>query len=41
MAKLRDELKFNDLPALVRQMDQDAAQARRLLTVSENAGAMV
>ena len=41
VAKLRDELKFNDLPALVRQMDQDAAQARRLLTASENAGAMV
>ncbi|HEU0153315.1 MAG TPA: bifunctional riboflavin kinase/FAD synthetase [Arenimonas sp.] len=31
VAKLRDEEKFNDLPALVRQMDQDAAQARRVL----------
>jgi riboflavin kinase / FMN adenylyltransferase len=31
VAKLRDELKFDDLPALVAQMDLDAAQARRLL----------
>jgi riboflavin kinase/FMN adenylyltransferase len=31
VAKLRDEEKFNDLPALVRQMDLDAAQARRVL----------
>jgi riboflavin kinase/FMN adenylyltransferase len=29
--KLRDEEKFDDLPALVRQMDLDAAQARRVL----------
>jgi riboflavin kinase/FMN adenylyltransferase len=29
--KLRDEEKFDDLPALVRQMDLDAAQARRAL----------
>ncbi|HEX4853907.1 bifunctional riboflavin kinase/FAD synthetase [Arenimonas sp.] len=31
VAKLRDEEKFNDLPALVRQMDRDSAQARRVL----------
>lgn len=31
VAKLRDEEKFDDLPALVRQMDLDAAQARRML----------
>lgn len=31
VAKLRDEEKFDDLPALVRQMDLDAAQARRVL----------
>jgi len=31
VAKLRDEEKFEDLPALVRQMDVDAAQARRIL----------
>lgn len=31
VAKLRDEEKFNDLPALVRQMDLDSAQARRAL----------
>lgn len=31
VAKLRDEVKFDDLPALVRQMDLDAAQARRVL----------
>lgn len=31
VAKLRDEEKFDDLPALVRQMDLDAAQARRAL----------
>ena len=31
VAKLRDEEKFDDLPALVRQMDRDAAQARRVL----------
>lgn len=31
VAKLRDEVKFDDLPALVRQMDVDAAQARRIL----------
>jgi riboflavin kinase/FMN adenylyltransferase len=29
--KLRDEERFDDLPALVRQMDKDAAQARRIL----------
>lgn len=31
VAKLRDERKFPDLPALVAQMDHDAQQARRLL----------
>ena len=31
VARLRDEEKFPDLPALVAQMDRDAAQARRLL----------
>lgn len=32
VAWLRDEEKFDDLPALVAQMDRDAAQARELLT---------
>jgi riboflavin kinase / FMN adenylyltransferase len=32
VARLRDELKFDDLPALVAQMDRDAAQAREILT---------
>ena len=32
VAKLRDEEKFPDLPALVAQMDQDAARARAVLT---------
>jgi riboflavin kinase/FMN adenylyltransferase len=31
VAKLRDEAKFPDLPALVAQMHDDAAQARRIL----------
>jgi riboflavin kinase/FMN adenylyltransferase len=31
VAKLRDEEKFDDLPALVRQMDADAQQARKRL----------
>ena len=31
VAKLRDEEKFDDLPALVRQMDLDSEQARRVL----------
>jgi len=31
VAKLRDEMKFDDLPALVRQMDEDAARAREAL----------
>ena len=40
VAKLRDEVKFDDLPALVRQMDMDAAQARRILARdTETAGA--
>ncbi len=33
VARLRDELKFPDLPALVAQMDRDAAEARALLAV--------
>ncbi|MGI8561771.1 MAG: bifunctional riboflavin kinase/FAD synthetase [Luteimonas sp.] len=32
VARLRDEEKFDDLPALVAQMDRDAAQAREILT---------
>ena len=40
VAKLRDEEKFDDLPALVRQMDVDAEQARRRLRQdSETTGA--
>jgi riboflavin kinase/FMN adenylyltransferase len=31
VARLRDEMKFDDLPALVRQMDMDAQQARNIL----------
>lgn len=31
VAKLRDELKFDGLPALVEQMDRDAAEARAIL----------
>jgi riboflavin kinase/FMN adenylyltransferase len=31
VARLRDELKFDDLPALVAQMHRDAAQARAIL----------
>jgi riboflavin kinase / FMN adenylyltransferase len=31
VAKLRDEVRFSDFPALVAQMDRDAAQARALL----------
>ena len=31
VAKLRDEEKFDDLPSLVRQMDRDAQEARRVL----------
>ncbi|KAB2901966.1 MAG: bifunctional riboflavin kinase/FAD synthetase [Dokdonella sp.] len=31
VAKLRDERKFDDLPAMVRQIERDAAQARELL----------
>lgn len=33
VARLRDEEKFADLPTLVAQMDRDAAQARRLLSL--------
>lgn len=32
VAKLRDELKFSDLPALTAQMHRDAAQAREILS---------
>ncbi|MGV8960662.1 MAG: bifunctional riboflavin kinase/FAD synthetase [Stenotrophomonas sp.] len=32
VAKLRDEEKFNDLPALTAQMQRDAEQARRILS---------
>ncbi|MDH5824168.1 bifunctional riboflavin kinase/FAD synthetase [Luteimonas sp. RD2P54] len=38
VARLRDEEKFHDLPALVAQMDRDAAQARRLLVDGRAAG---
>jgi riboflavin kinase/FMN adenylyltransferase len=31
VAKLRDELKFDSLPALIVQMDDDARRARALL----------
>lgn len=41
VAKLRDEEKFDDLPALVRQMDHDSEQARRVLRHDrENSGAL-
>ena len=41
VAKLRDEVKFDDLPALVRQMDLDSAQARDALRLdTEERGAM-
>jgi len=33
VAKLRDEAKFDDLDAMVRQIDRDAAQAREILTL--------
>lgn len=36
VAKLRDELKFDGLPALVAQMDRDSAEARRLLAPSQD-----
>jgi riboflavin kinase/FMN adenylyltransferase len=36
VAKLRDEEKFDDLPALVRQMNLDAVQARKLLRQDRN-----
>ncbi|MBA4284908.1 MAG: bifunctional riboflavin kinase/FAD synthetase, partial [Xanthomonadaceae bacterium] len=38
VAKLRDELKFDDLPALIEQMDRDSAQARAILTGRPHAG---
>lgn len=41
VAKLRGEEKFDDLPALVRQMDLDSAQARRILRHDrQNSGVM-
>ncbi len=36
VAKLRDEAKFPDLPALTAQMHRDAAQARAILAVAAN-----
>lgn len=36
VAKLRDELKFPDLPSLTEQMHRDAAQARALLSAQAN-----
>jgi riboflavin kinase/FMN adenylyltransferase len=39
VAKLRDEEKFPDLPALVEQMDRDARQARDMLSAPEQAPA--
>lgn len=36
VAKLRDEEKFPDLPALTAQMHRDAAEARRILAVQTN-----
>lgn len=41
VAKLRDEEKFPDLDAMVRQIDLDAAQARRILGVASTATAGV
>jgi riboflavin kinase/FMN adenylyltransferase len=35
VAKLRDELKFPDLPSLTEQMQRDAETARRLLTAEK------
>ena len=36
VAKLRDELKFSDLPALTAQMHRDAAQAREILSKEQH-----
>lgn len=36
VARLRDELKFDGLPALVAQMDRDADEARRLLAPTQD-----
>ena len=41
VAKLRDEQKFADLDAMVRQIDRDAAQARRILGLPAAAAAGV
>lgn len=39
VAKLRDEEKFPDLPSMVRQIDADAAAARRILGATADAAA--
>ena len=36
VAKLRDELKFSDLPALTAQMHRDAEQAREILSKEQH-----
>ena len=36
VAKLRDEEKFDDLPALIRQMDLDSLQAKKILQHDKN-----
>ena len=41
VAKLRDELKFNDLDAMVRQIDDDAREARSILGLPQAAKAGV
>jgi riboflavin kinase/FMN adenylyltransferase len=38
VAKLRDELRFDGLPALIEQMDRDSAQARAILAGLPKAG---
>ena len=38
VAKLRDELKFDGLPALIEQMDRDSAEARAILAGRASAG---
>jgi riboflavin kinase/FMN adenylyltransferase len=37
MAFIRDELKFSDIDALVRQMDEDSAKARAALAAAPDA----
>jgi len=36
VAKLRDEEKFDGLPALIKQMDMDSLQARKILQHDKN-----